>query len=227
MMKTKLDHNELTGVDLRGLAGKQLLYLGLQENKIHDVDLRPLAGTSLIDLDLLGNEISDIVIEDLAGSGLQILNVEDNLLTELDLTGVDRTALKELWVASNQITTIDFTHLQGALLTTLDLDKNALRKIDFGGLLDDRGIDQTELHSLYLAHNDIEEVNMNLFFEKRIAMYRLDLSYNPVVFDHGGAEYQGCDASELRMTIFKHWTEQGEFRSELIPDSIRSEFRHA
>ncbi|MHA6510608.1 leucine-rich repeat domain-containing protein [Tessaracoccus sp. Y1736] len=137
-----LASNQLSGIDLTGLANLTSLYLG--DNQLSGVDLAGLA--NLTSLSLGGNQLSGV---DLAGlANLTSLYLGDNQLTGVDLTGLAN--LTSLSLDGNQLSGVDLAGL--ANLTSLSLGGNQLTGVDLTGL--------ANLNWLYLGDNQLTGVDL-------------------------------------------------------------------
>ncbi|MCY4663253.1 MAG: S-layer homology domain-containing protein, partial [Acidimicrobiaceae bacterium] len=144
----KLEHNQLTSVDLRG--AEHLHYLYLNNNPISST--ADLAGFSALSglrrLYLYETEISSIDLSRF--SRLQRVFLNDNRLTSVDVTGLD--SVQRLWLRGNQITQVTGLSDIGDTLISLNLRSNRLSSINLSGL--------SSIRQLYLSDNALTAVEL-------------------------------------------------------------------
>ena len=144
----KLEHNQLTSVDLRG--ADHLHYLYLNNNPISSTaDLAGFSAlTDLRRLHLYETEISSIDLSRF--SRLQRVFLNDNRLTSVDVTGLD--SVQRLWLRGNRIAGVTGLSDIGDTLIALNLRSNRLASIDLSGL--------SSLRQLYLSDNALTAVDL-------------------------------------------------------------------
>ena len=144
----KLEHNELTSVDLGD--AEHLHYLYLNNNPISSTS--DLAGfsalTDLRRLYLYETEISSIDLSRFPRLERAFLN--DNRLSSIDVAGLD--SIQRLWLRGNRITRITGLSDIGDTLASLNLRTNRLSSIDLSGL--------SSLRQLYLSDNALTAVDL-------------------------------------------------------------------
>ena len=92
-----LPGNLITGLDMRGLKGKELVYLRLYENDITELNLSGIAGSKLKHLRIAKNKISKIDFEGLAASQLRELELNGNRIIReaLNTDQISKSMLEE------------------------------------------------------------------------------------------------------------------------------------
>ena len=145
----RLEHNQLTAVDLRG--AEHLHYLYLHNNPISSTS--NLSGFSaLTDLRRLHLYETDISSIDLSRfSRLERAFLNDNNLTSVEVTGLDN--IQRLWLRGNRITRITGLQDIGDTIISLNLRTNRLSSIDLSGL--------SGLRQLYLSDNQLTAVDVS------------------------------------------------------------------
>ncbi len=144
----RLEHNQLTSLDLRG--ARHLHYLYLNNNPISSTaNLAGLTGlTDLRRLHLYETDISTINLSRFSRLERAFLN--DNRLSTVDVTGLD--SIQRLWLRGNRITRITGLPDIGDTIRALNLRSNRLSSIDLSGL--------TNLRQLYLSDNQLTAVDL-------------------------------------------------------------------
>ena len=172
----RLEHNQLTALDLRG--AEHLHYLYLNNNPISSTsDLAGFSGlTDLRRLHLYEADLSSIDLSPFSRLERAFLN--DNHLSSIDVTGLD--SILRLWLRGNRLTRIDGLQDIGDTIVALNLRTNRLASIDLSGL---RGVRQ-----LYLSDNQLTSIDVSSL--NRLEVLWIDNGVNPSYGSRPDPAYQ-------------------------------------